>query len=136
MKTCPSCARTLTKMEIVLGICKVCHSKLPAPTAEELEVEWFEGGELMLGSVEDVPEEVWSAILKILRHKLTDEQEPLLAAGALEDLLVHHGPLFIERVEREATQNPSFNHLLGGVWHSSIQDDVWKRIQKARQEVW
>jgi len=121
---------------MVLRICSVCSCKLPQPTASELEAEWFEGGELMLDAVDDVPESVWSAILKILEHDLTEEQIALLAAGPMEDLLAAHGIQFIERVEREAEQNPRFNHLLGGVWRSSMTEDVWGRVQRARKEVW
>jgi hypothetical protein len=102
----------------------------------ELEAEWFKGGELMMDAVRDVPETVWSAILKILQHELTDDQLASLAAGPLEDLLADHGIQFIERVEREAEQNPRFNRLLGGVWRSHMSDEIWGRVQKARKEVW
>ena len=137
MKTCPSCGRTLDKLHLVLLVCE-CGSKPPNPTAEELEAEWFEGGELMLDvdAAQDMPEEIWSAILKILEHELTDEQIALLAAGPMEDLLAQHGVQFIERVEAEAKRNPRFNHLLGGVWRSSMTEDVWGRVQRARKEVW
>jgi hypothetical protein len=103
---------------------------------DELENEWFEGGELMLDAVEEAPETVWPAVLKILEHELTDEQIALLAAGPMEDLLAHHGAQFIERVEAEAQRNPRLNHLLGGVWKSSMTEDIWERVQRARKEVW
>jgi hypothetical protein len=82
------------------------------------------------------PEVVWSAILKILEHKLTDAQFAVLAAGPVEDLLSDHGPGFIDRVESEAAKNPRFNHLLGGVWRLGMTDDVWDRVQRARHQVW
>jgi uncharacterized protein DUF6869 len=136
MKTCPSCGQKLNKMDVVLRICGGCSRELPQPLADELETEWFEGGELMMDAVRDVPETVWSAILKILEHELTDDQLALLAAGPMEDLLAQHGAQFIERVEAEAERNPRFNHLLGGVWRSSMTEDVWGRVQRARKEVW
>jgi hypothetical protein len=30
----------------------------------------------------------------------------MLAAGELKDLIAHHGPAFIDRIETEAPQNP------------------------------
>jgi hypothetical protein len=90
----------------------------------------------MLDAVREVPETVWPAILKIVEHELTDEQIVLLAAGPMEDLLADHGAQFIERVEAEAERNPRLNYLLGGVWRSSMKEDIWERVQKARKEAW
>lgn len=136
MKTCPSCGHALTETDLAILTCWECGSRLPNPTASELEEEWFEGGVLMFDAVRETSETVWPAILKILEHELTDEQMALLAAGPMEDLLAQHGALFIERVEAEARRNPRLNHLLGGVWKGSMTEDIWGRVQKARKEVW
>lgn len=109
-------------------------------TAEELAEAWLaqptEGGEpILYDECEDAPELAWSAILHILKHELSAEQTALLAAGRLEDLLSKHGPQFIERVERQAS-DPQFNYLLGGVWRLGMTEDVWARVQAARKEVW
>ena len=90
----------------------------------------------MYDVVHDEPEVAWPAILQVLGHELTEDQIAVLAAGPLEDLLAVHGPLFIERVEREAERNPRFNHLLGGVWQNQMTQDIWSRVQRARKEVW
>jgi len=90
----------------------------------------------MFDAVYDSPEVAWLAILEILARELTEDQMASLAAGALEDLLGTHGPQFIERVEHEAKQNERFNHLLGGVWQCQMSPEIWKRVQKARKEVW
>src|SRR5438105_781409 len=132
MKTCPACGQKLDKLDMELLMCWACGYKLPNPTASELEAEWFEGGVLMMDAVVNVPESVWSAILKILEHDLTGDQIALLAAGPMEDLLAQHGPQFIERVEREAEQNPRSNRLLGGVWRSHMLEEIWGRVQRAR----
>ena len=50
----------------------------------------------------EFPEVTWSAIVELSRRPLTDQQIASLAAGWLEDLLCHHGPDFIDRVEKEA----------------------------------
>jgi hypothetical protein len=91
---------------------------------------------MMYDVVHDEPEVAWPVILRILERELTDDQTALLAAGPLEDLLVLHGPQFIERIEGEAQRNPRFNHLLGGVWQNQMSQEIWERVQRARKEVW
>ncbi len=53
----------------------------------------------------------------------------VLSAGAVENLLGYHGEQFIERVEAEARTNPKFASLLGGVWQSSMSDELYSRVQ-------
>lgn len=77
----------------------------------------------------DEPETAFDVILTILRIDSSSIIEENLSAGPLEDLLAHHGPAFIERIEREASRNQRFRHLLGGVWQNSITDEVWSRVQ-------
>ena len=60
----------------------------------------------------------------------------VLAAGPVEDLLAKHGGEFIDRVVELARKDPKFNYVLGGVWRSSIADDVWERVQSIRNHVW
>ena len=97
---------------------------------------WFEGDVTMFEACTQEPEVAWPAILEVLRHDLTEEQIALLAAGPLETLLSWHGPHFIERVEQEATHNPRFRRLLGGVWQSDMSPEIWQRIESARGEAW
>jgi len=59
-----------------------------------------------------------------------DRLVSVLAAGPLEDLLKEHGPDVVSQVVQEASRNPAFASLLGGVWKSSIDDAVWLRVQK------
>jgi hypothetical protein len=75
------------------------------------------------------PEEVWRAIVAIHRldHSLRIQQ--ILSAGLIEDLLAQYGDRFIARIEREARQDPTFAHTLGGVWQSSMSDENWQRLQ-------
>jgi hypothetical protein len=80
-------------------------------------------------------EEVWAAILEVLAREPSSTVIQNLAAGPLEDLLEYWGPVFIDRVEVEARRNPSFRHLLGGVWQCSTPE-VWQRIQKVRGAAW
>ncbi len=78
----------------------------------------------------------FSVILAILDRLLPGKALALLAAGPLEDLLVHHGSAFIDRVEERARLDPVFNELLGGVWQNAMSDAIWERIQVTRNSVW
>jgi hypothetical protein len=91
-------------------------------------------------AVHDNPDLAWESI-KIVVGQVTsraheDELVEVLAAGPVEDLLRLHGPAVIDRVETEARRNPAFNNVLGGVWSSSIDPDVWKRVEQIRNKVW
>jgi hypothetical protein len=132
MKICPKCGRA---PDVAFVICGECGTQLPEQTIDEVVAAWFEGEHTMFDVVHDSPEVAWSAILQILKRELTGEQISLLAAGPLESLLATHGPLFIDRIEREADHNPRFNHLLGGVWNPGAPE-IWKRVQTARKKIW
>jgi len=82
--------------------------------------------------VSEDPEEGWSMILQILRLDQSPSVMENLSAGPLEDLLAKHGPAFIDRVEAEAASAPIFAKLLGGVWQNRMTDEVWARVQAAR----
>lgn len=87
----------------------------------------------------DYPELCWATILHILAVIGPDVSNRLfavLAAGPLEDLLSNHGQALIDRVEAQARSNPSFALLLGGVWESSIDEDVWARMQTVAKGGW
>lgn len=85
------------------------------------------------------PQEAWSAVLAVLAvlaRKPDARVLTNLAAGPMEDLLVHHGPAVIEQVEERAETDAAFAALLGGVWKNDIDDDIWKRVVTARSHVW
>ncbi len=84
----------------------------------------------------DEPEEAWLLILEILGRDQHPRIYEGLAAGPLEDLLGKHGPDFIERVEIQAKKDSQFADLLGGVWKSTMRDDIWVRVQKVRGKSW
>lgn len=88
------------------------------------------------------PERAWEAIVEIIsRYEEADlfcEEEneakhivSNTAAGPLEDLLTHHGPEIIARVETRARQDRRIFWALGCVWQNSMTDQVWNRVQSA-----
>jgi hypothetical protein len=92
---------------------------------EALNWVWDKEYDLM----QEEPEQIWRLILEVLRRNSSDNIQEVLSAGPLEDLLAKYGSVVIERVEAEAKSNPKFAQLLGGVWKSSMTDDIWARVQ-------
>jgi hypothetical protein len=89
----------------------------------------FVGWELMYETVRDNPEDAWKAILKIQRSEPSAMILANLAAGPLENLLVSHGPQFIDRCEELARQDAKFRSVLDGVWGwTSMKKDIWERV--------
>lgn len=82
------------------------------------------------------PDEAWHAILDVLSHDPNPRVIGMLAAGPMEELLVHHGAVIIDRVEERARNDRLVATLLGGVWKKGIKDDVWKRVEAVRSHVW
>lgn len=82
------------------------------------------------------PDTAWDAILTVLARNPDARVVGNLAAGPMEDLLVHNGPAVIERVEERARSDVAVAALLGGVWKNDIDDDIWKRIEAVRSHIW
>ena len=59
-----------------------------------------------------------------------------LAAGPLEDLLVQHGDLMIEKIVNIAESNPLWRKMLGAVWQNDIKDHVWSRLKSVTGSSW
>lgn len=108
--------------------------RLRPPTVDELEAEWLSGEDCTMGDgLFWNAETVWQAILRIMQRELTAEQVALLAAGPVEDLLALHGVQFIDRFEAEARRTPAFARVLCGVWRRDIPEEIWWRVEAARE---
>ncbi|MDC9822493.1 hypothetical protein PRN20_02005 [Devosia sp. ZB163] len=77
------------------------------------------------------PDGALSFILAAIDRPISEETRFSLAAGPLEDLLVHHGPSVIAEVERLARQRPEFRNTLVGVWQNAMGEDIWRRVSLA-----
>ncbi len=104
------------------------RTPLDAPRSEAL----FWTFELLVQAAEKDPALCWRLIEAVVARDSDEQVLAALAAGPMEDLLVHHGPAFIDRIETKAAQNPLFRHLLAGVWRNEIAQDIWDRIVAAR----
>ncbi len=91
------------------------------------DFEWVDDIEYQFVYME--PEKALDLVSAILKLKPNNETIEVLAAGPLEEVLAQHGPLIIDRVEKEASLSLSFAKLLGGVWKNAMTPDVWARVQ-------
>ena len=82
--------------------------------------------------VREDPNTAFEVILEIMNTTEDEFTLCCLAAGALEDLIRHHGASFIDRIERKARSDPRFRELLCGVWRSSTPE-VWARIEALQE---
>lgn len=105
--------------------------------APEKKENWWAGEQVMGWMLpEDKPELLWQFIIAAYKRDMPDIAMASLAAGPLEDLLAHHGPEYIDRIETLVRQDPKFRHLLGGVWKNAMTDEIWQRVQAARIKAW
>lgn len=81
------------------------------------------------------PEPQWQFVLAAVAFAQSDDELGHLAAGPLEHLLGWHGEAWIERVEREAADDPKFARTLTGVWKYLMTPDVWARVQALKARV-
>lgn len=102
----------------------------------EHERNWWAVSQVMDWALEGEADRLWLFILAAYKRSISDRVVSVLAAGPLEDLLAKHGSTYIELVEQLAKEDEKFNYLLGGVWQNTMSDEVWKRVQAARREVW
>ena len=98
--------------------------------------EFFWAWERLNDMVSKSPEDAWTIIETIRQSNPSEWVLSNLAAGPLEDLLAKHGPAFIDRIETLARQDPTFRHLLGGVWQNAIRDDIWTKVMAAAGPRW
>jgi hypothetical protein len=95
---------------------------------EQYETSWATTEEIDL-LFDGKSEELWRLILKIHERDQSITIQQVLSAGPIEDLLSKFGEQYIERVEDKARKDPTFAKLLGGVWQSSMSDEIWSRLQ-------
>lgn len=90
--------------------------------------ELFWAWEALDDLVRHTPEQAWQHILSVLAETNSEDVLSNLAAGPLEDLLVLHGPAFIERIEIASREMPDMAKLMAGVWRNNMSDAVWERV--------
>ena len=102
--------------------------QLAAEGSAELEASWN-----CVSTTFDIragdPKLLWRLILAIHSRDQSPDVQMVLSAGPLEDLLSYHGSAYINTVEQQASEDPTFARLLGGVYRHLMSDDVWRRVK-------
>lgn len=104
--------------------------------SDDYETNWWAIEQVLDWMLEGEGDRLWPFILETYKHDLSEDIMSVLAAGPLEDLLAKCGPEYIDRVEELARKDPKFNELLGGVWRSTMTDEIWQRVKAIRNQVW
>lgn len=78
--------------------------------------------------VESDEERAWRVILTILKTDNCDAIISNLAAGPVEDILVHHGDTLIDKVEVKTEKDPDFKKVIMEVWQNEMPSDIWDRV--------
>jgi hypothetical protein len=82
------------------------------------------------------PSDAWTVVKQVLSVDSSSGIMEAVSAGLVEELLVTHGPAIISTIERDAGQNKLIAEMLGGVWESDMDREVWKKIEKIRSRRW
>lgn len=75
-------------------------------------------------------------ISEIFRRDRSKEIIEGLAAGPLEDLLLHHGITGARLFEQEAMNLPDLIVLLGGVWDADFDEETSNWLSRSRDIQW
>ncbi len=78
------------------------------------------------------PDQCWRFLELARAADLSDEQLAILSAGPFEDMMKRHGETFIARVEAAAPGDPSMRTLVGTLWRSGMNEDLWARVVALR----
>jgi len=89
--------------------------------------------ESMFQMASNAPNDLWRLLEIAWDSELGDRELGMLAAGALEDLLGHHGEDFMEKLEIAARQNSKARFMVAGVWRGGMSNAVWERFLLLRE---
>jgi hypothetical protein len=75
----------------------------------------------------------WDFVMTVLTRAEGDFILGNLAAGPVEDLLMRHPNITVERIERDVAANPRLAWMLHGVWQNALEPALWDRVVAARE---
>ena len=100
------------------------------------DAEFFEARERLDDLVRNDPDRAWPIVIDVIQRTSHDDLLGYVCAGPLEDLLVYHGHILIDRVEALGKQDPHFRRALRGVWgRNSMPPDVGRRLDELVRDV-
>lgn len=108
-------------------------SNLDAREGTQAGEKKFAAHELMFEMASNAPNDLWRLFEIAWDFGLDERQLGMLAAGALENLLGHHGEDFIDKLETAARQNSKARFMVAGVWRGGMSNAVWERFLSLRE---
>jgi hypothetical protein len=85
--------------------------------------------------IQSDPRQAWLVISDLVARAPDDKTLGAIGAGPLETMLRDAGPIVIDWVVAEARTNTRFKLSLSHVWEFDIDDDIWKKVSSAFQDV-
>ncbi|OYW53017.1 MAG: hypothetical protein B7Y80_18835 [Hyphomicrobium sp. 32-62-53] len=84
-------------------------------------------------AIEDHPQLLLPLIVAAMDACETPADASFVAAGLIENAVVKHGPVLIDRLEALAVASPKASYILSGIWsqRGSVDEAVWARIGRA-----
>lgn len=77
------------------------------------------------------PKQAWDLILELVRQASTDGALGAVGAGPIEDFVGLNAEAWIERIERQAANDPRFCRALTWAWRGRTSELLWERVQRA-----
>jgi hypothetical protein len=112
------------------------HGRTPeGRTTPVYQETWWATSMVINWKYDHEPEMLWRFILEVHKRETSPKVVAVLAAGPVEDLLSEFGDTYIDRIEDLAQKDARFKWMLGGVWQDGMSEELWYRLQKARENV-
>jgi hypothetical protein len=81
---------------------------------------------------QDYPHLLMPLIVATMDACETPRDAAYIAAGPLENAVVKHGPVLIDKIEALAARSPKFRYFLSAIWGERSADPaVWARVSSA-----
>lgn len=101
----------------------------PGPAGDEYDGRLFDWlTEMMISGPPDGPDQAWPIILQLVARAPDDDVLGFIGAGAVEELVNHHGMRFLDRIVQQAASDPRFRRVLGEAWPAEDVPDALKEL--------
>lgn len=87
-----------------------------------------------IGSDREPDEDVWRTVMTLVETAPSDPALAFVGAGPIEDLAVHHGDAFVDRLATAARRDARFRYALRCAWLDSAPEHVRTALAVFRQE--
>jgi hypothetical protein len=110
------------------------HYELDGSASRSLRKEsdqWFWAWEEVTSIAKSVPVDAVELFVALADAAPDDQARCYLGTGPLEDLVLHHGPHFVDQIDEAARQHEHFRTALRCVWYGSRMDQgVAERLRR------